>query len=209
MFGVKSVPNGVSMGRPPAKVLPSRAVWQAIQSPARARYSPFTSSAASGVFCCAVAAVAPTNRYAATSAAEILIRVRDIGTLPSTRLAAAFKRHRKASARRERGVRRRRARGKESGNRLHVVFGEKAGHDLHAVRRGSGTRTIAPAAELSADIAGAQAEQAGDRRLHAAERRAVTGRTWRHAALRITVFDQRFAAGQNFVADSRDGRRRK
>src|SRR4051794_39548430 len=40
MLDVNSVPNGVGMARPPANVLPSGALWQAMQSPARARYSP-------------------------------------------------------------------------------------------------------------------------------------------------------------------------
>ena len=56
MFGVNIVPNGVAIGRPPANSLPPRTVWQAIQSPARARYSPcFTSAALSA----GVAAIAP------------------------------------------------------------------------------------------------------------------------------------------------------
>src|SRR3979490_125980 len=41
------VPIGVAMGRPPAKGVPPLAVWQATQSPARARYSPFLISASS------------------------------------------------------------------------------------------------------------------------------------------------------------------
>src|SRR5271163_1397377 len=48
MLDVYSVPNGVGIGRPPAKSLPSGAVWQAMQSPARARYCPFAISAESG-----------------------------------------------------------------------------------------------------------------------------------------------------------------
>ncbi|CAM8791561.1 hypothetical protein NCM_05191 [Burkholderia pseudomallei] len=46
MFGVYIVPNGVAIGRPPANGLPPRTVWHAIQSPTRARYSPFLMSAA-------------------------------------------------------------------------------------------------------------------------------------------------------------------
>jgi hypothetical protein len=80
------VPNGVFIGRPPAKVLPSRAVWQAMQSPARARYSPFFNSAAS----CALACVTPiSNNMAAkagSSAFKVLGMLRD---LLSVRLAAA------------------------------------------------------------------------------------------------------------------------
>jgi hypothetical protein len=34
------VPNGVAIGRPPANRAPPGSVWQAMQSPARARYSP-------------------------------------------------------------------------------------------------------------------------------------------------------------------------
>src|SRR5277367_4889176 len=48
MLDVYSVPNGVGIGRPPAKSLPSGAVWQAMQSPARARYSPSAISEESG-----------------------------------------------------------------------------------------------------------------------------------------------------------------
>src|SRR5882757_8436999 len=138
-----------------------------MQSPARARYSPFASTAVSGVFCCAIAAPAPDSRTAA-SASENLLRVRGIITLPSTRLAAAFKRHRKASTRRKGRILRRRARGEQGGNRLHIVLGEKTRYDLHAIRRGRGARAVAPAAELAADVTRAQAKQAGDRRLHAA-----------------------------------------
>ncbi len=58
-------------------------------------------------------------------------------------------------------------------NGLDVVLGQKACNDLHAVRRGGGSGAVAPAAELRADIAGAQAEQTGYRRLHAAEARAM------------------------------------
>ena len=42
---------------------------------------------------------------------------------------------------------------------LDVVFGQEAGDDLHAVGRRRGPRAVAPAAELRADVAGAQAEQ--------------------------------------------------
>src|SRR5471032_192229 len=56
MFGVYMVPNGVSMGRPPANVFPPRTVWQAIQSPARARYSP---RLISSVWSAGTAATAP------------------------------------------------------------------------------------------------------------------------------------------------------
>src|SRR5688500_11314693 len=34
------LPNGVAIARPPAKSLPVGSLWQAVQSPARARYSP-------------------------------------------------------------------------------------------------------------------------------------------------------------------------
>src|SRR6478735_1696826 len=56
MFGVNIVPNGVAIGRPPANSLPPRTVWHAIQSPARARYSPCLTSAALSP---GVAAMAP------------------------------------------------------------------------------------------------------------------------------------------------------
>src|SRR6201999_2077032 len=81
MFGVYSVPNGVAMGRPPAKVLPPRTVWQAIQSPARARYSPRLISSAWSVGVAATAppewklsppdqSTAPAARAATTTAEE-------------------------------------------------------------------------------------------------------------------------------------------
>src|ERR1700676_5186371 len=43
-FEVYSVPNGVGMARPPANSLPPGAVWQATQSPAWARYSPWAAA---------------------------------------------------------------------------------------------------------------------------------------------------------------------
>src|ERR1700761_7645592 len=59
MFGEYSVPNGVSMARPPPNVLPRGAVWHATQSPARARYSPriTISGRVSGAFAAVPAAV--------------------------------------------------------------------------------------------------------------------------------------------------------
>src|SRR5260370_36538050 len=42
---VKIVPNGVAIGRPPANKAPPGFVWQAMQSPARARYSPLVTRA--------------------------------------------------------------------------------------------------------------------------------------------------------------------
>ncbi|MCY1175448.1 hypothetical protein D9M73_156880 [compost metagenome] len=61
-----TVPIGVSIGNPPAKGLPSLAVWQATQSPARARYSPRRTCASSFATACA-AAPAPSTRVAINS----------------------------------------------------------------------------------------------------------------------------------------------
>ena len=56
------MPNGVGIALPPAKMLPSGAVWQAMQSPARARYSPRAKmfSLPGPAFCCA-RALEPTT----------------------------------------------------------------------------------------------------------------------------------------------------
>src|SRR5215813_12462450 len=115
-----------------------------MQSPARARYSPLASVAASGAFCCASAAVASSDAAKVTSS----FRVRGMFTLPSTRLTAAFKRHRQAPARRKGRILWRRPRGKIGSHRFHVVFGEQPGDDLHAIGRGRGTGPVTPAAEL-------------------------------------------------------------
>src|SRR6185369_2066075 len=131
-----------------------------MQSPARARYSPFASVAASGVFCCAIAVVA--NSVAANATIDPF-RVRGIFTLPSSRLAAAFKRHGQAPARRKGRILRRRTRGKIGGDRLDVVFAQEPRYELHAVGHGGRARAVAPAAKLPADVGGTQAEQAGDR----------------------------------------------
>ena len=79
------MPNGVFIGRPPANSLPSRAVWQAMQSPARARYSPLRDqSAAFGV--AAAAPIAATRRSAARNepdAGSSVFKVRGICTIAS------------------------------------------------------------------------------------------------------------------------------
>ncbi|MGY3649439.1 hypothetical protein ACVWW2_004730 [Bradyrhizobium sp. LM4.3] len=54
------VPNGVGMAWPPANRRPSGAVWQAVQSPARARYSPRAMT--SLLLSCACATVVSTAR---------------------------------------------------------------------------------------------------------------------------------------------------
>ena len=105
---------------------------------------------------------------------------------------------------RRRRVCRRRPRRQTGRDRLDVVLGQEAGDDLHAVRRRRGPRAVAPAAELRADVAGAQAEQAGDRRLHAAE---ASGRgSWRRPECRAAdrpCVRSDLAARQDFVADGR------
>src|SRR5689334_3866934 len=119
-----------------------------MQSPARARYSPFARAAASGVVCCAIAVVA--NKAAASTMTNFF-RVSGIVTLPSPRLAAAFKRHRQAPARRKGRVLRRRTRGKIGGYCLYVVFGQQACDDLHAIGRGGRACAVAPATKLRTD----------------------------------------------------------
>src|SRR3954468_8178230 len=77
MLEVKIVPNGVFIGSPPAKILPSRAVWQAMQSPARARYSPLAITAAS----CAKAGNGPVSNQVARKAASRACKVLGIRTI--------------------------------------------------------------------------------------------------------------------------------
>src|SRR6185503_5842976 len=155
-----------------------------MQSPARARYSPFAIRAASW----AGAGAAPISSHAARKAGSRAFKVLGIGTIsPSVRLAAADNRHRQAAALGKGRVRWRRPRRQKSRNGLDVVFGQKAGNDLHAVRRRGGPGAITPAAELRADITGAQAEQTGYRRLHATEGRTVATGAGRHAALRVAI----------------------
>src|SRR5882757_1007872 len=176
-----------------------------MQSPARARYSPFAIRAAS----CAVAGDAPIASHAARKAGSRAFKVLGIGAIsPSVRLAAADKRHRQAAALGKGRIRWRGTRRQKRRNGLDVVFGQKAGNDLHAVRRSGGSGAVAPAAELRADVTGAQAEQPGYRRLHAAERRAVATGAGRNAALRVAIDGNRFAARDDLLADGRDSRRR-
>jgi len=51
----------------------------------------------------------------------------------------------------------------------HVVLRQQARDDLHAIGGERGPRAVAPAAELAADIGRAQAKQARDAGLHAAQ----------------------------------------
>ncbi|MNT50628.1 hypothetical protein D3C72_1875570 [compost metagenome] len=70
------MPSGESMPRPPAKGLPPLAVWQAIQSPARDRYSPCLIICASfdaGVPSAANAALATRAEKAATMVCLIIV----------------------------------------------------------------------------------------------------------------------------------------
>src|SRR4029453_3205506 len=176
-----------------------------MESPARARYSPLASRAAS----CAVAGAAPIASHAARKAGSRAFKVLGTGTIsPSVRLAAAGKRHRQAGALGKRRVRWRGSRRQEGRNGLDVVFGQKARNDLHAVRRSGSPGAVTPAAELRADVAGAQAEQTGYRRLHASESRTVATGAGRHAALRVAIDGNRFAACENLVADGGNSGRR-
>src|SRR3954452_14125010 len=177
-----------------------------MQSPARARYSPFAIRAAS----CAVAGDAPIASHAARKAGSRAFKVLGIGAIsPSVRLAAADNRHRQAAALGQGKISPRWTRRQKSRNGLDVVLRQKAGNDLHAVRRRGGPGAVTPAAELRADVTGAQAEQPGYRRLHAAERRAVATGAGRNAALRVAIDGNRFAARENLFADSGNRGRRK
>src|ERR1700710_1875812 len=64
------------MGRPPANVLPPRTVWQAIQSPARARYSPRLINSVWSAGTAATAPpewkVSPPDQSAAAAAAAVM-----------------------------------------------------------------------------------------------------------------------------------------
>src|SRR5258708_28720523 len=112
-----------------------------MQSPARARYSPLAIRAAS----CAVAGDAPIASHAARKAGSRAFKVLGIGAIsPSVRLAAADKRHRQAAALGKGRIRWRGTRRQKSRNGLDVVFGQKAGNDLHAVRRSGGSGALAP-----------------------------------------------------------------
>src|SRR5438132_2672454 len=84
MFDEKIVPNGVGTGRPPAKFLPPRTVWQSLQLPIAARSRPRLTRAASkasgpggstaaiaGRHTIAKAAAAPPSSTTATMLATI------------------------------------------------------------------------------------------------------------------------------------------
>src|SRR6185436_3613319 len=127
---------------------------------------------------------------------------------PSVRLAAADNRHWQAAALGKGRVSWRRSRRQKGRNGLDVIFGQKACNDLHAVRRSGGPCAVAPAAELRADVTGAQTQQARYRGLHATEGRAVAAGAGRNAALRIAVDGNRFAAREDVLADGGNGGRR-
>src|SRR5580704_9222706 len=136
------VPNGVAIARPPENSAPPGLVWQAMQSPARARYSPFAITAASS----ARAAVAPSSMASST--------IPRIVTTPiSVRLAAARQRHWQRALGQRRRVRRDRPRrypGRDGGD---VGLGQAAGDGLHAVGRDRAPRAIAKRPQLRADVA--------------------------------------------------------
>src|SRR3954447_11488597 len=84
MLEEKIVPNGVGTGRPPAKFLPPRTVWQSLQLPIAASSRPFLMRAAAkdcaaggsiaasaGRQAIAKAAAAPTTRATAAMLATI------------------------------------------------------------------------------------------------------------------------------------------
>src|ERR1700754_3633846 len=82
------VPNGVGTGRPPAKALPPRTVWQSLQLPSAARSRPLLTRAGSndcgaggsiadiaGRQATANAATTPLSTSAITTPAIIFVRV--------------------------------------------------------------------------------------------------------------------------------------
>src|SRR5471032_2902784 len=154
MFGVNMVPNGVAIGRPPANCLPPRTVWQAIQSPARARYSPFLIRSA---WSAGVAAIAeplcrlslPDQRTGTSAAAAATTTAeranKDLRfiwwSLPALlRFAAARKRSLQRAGRSRHWVLRCLLRGKPRSNGVHVFVGQTRGDGVHAIRRDSVTR---------------------------------------------------------------------
>src|SRR6516162_3601911 len=93
MFDEYIVPKGVAIARPPANRAPPGFVWQATQSPARARYSPLVTRAWSSA-CAAVAdrRAEPDNSTNAARASSH--GSRSIRTAPlSVCFAAAAERH--------------------------------------------------------------------------------------------------------------------
>src|SRR5271157_3609290 len=84
MLDVYSVPNGVGIGRPPANSAPPGFVWQAMQSPARARYSPLAINAASSAR--AAAARQASSQHARSVGTQVLRQLRitpsQFGSLP-------------------------------------------------------------------------------------------------------------------------------
>ena len=81
------------------------------------------------------------------------------------------------------------------------------GDNLHAVGLRRGARSIAPCAELGADIIRAQAQKAWNCGLHAREMRAVAARTGGYVVGRITMRNEGLAPLEHALADSGNSRR--
>src|ERR1700722_17281635 len=172
MFVEYSVPNGVGIARPPANNASPGLVWQAMQSPARARYSPFAISDWSS----ARAVARP-----ATSRSSVSVWRSPTVSSPSVRFAAASERHCQRALWDGRGVGRNGQRCQPGGDRGHIAFGQARSNDLHAVRCGCRTRTVAEGTELRADVTRPQTHEARDGYLHAGQLGTMTARASRNA----------------------------
>src|SRR5436309_5720153 len=182
------------MARPPAKIRPSGAVWQAMQSPARARYSPRVTTSVR--LSCAWATVPVEAR-----SRRGRIRHADLIDPSSVRLAAAGEGRDVGALRYRRRVLRSGARRKESRNRRDVRFGQMARNDLHAVRSLRRASPVAPRPKLRADVVRTQAKQSRDGRLHASERRSMAARARGDLARRVSPGHQGLAVPQHVLAD--------
>src|ERR1700722_12969666 len=187
------------MARPPAKIRPSGAVWQAMQSPARARYSPRATM--SSRRSCAPADVASVSRaMTAVGSFTPILSASSVG------LAAATERQRVGTLRHGRRVDGRGTRGEPGGDRGDVGFGETARDVLHAVGRLGGACTVAPRAELGADVIRAQPQKTWNARLHACQCGTMATDARRDRTRRVAVHHEGFAVRQNLGIDVAEGR---
>src|SRR5678815_1145421 len=153
-------PNGIVMTRPPANCLPPGSVWQATQSPARARYSPLlivcvvgsaaTAPGATGrypgmKYRSAASAISATNA-AATRKIRVARRIADL------HLATASLRHLLEIGRGRGRVGRRVLRGEPRRHRVDVRFGQSFGDALHAIGWRRLPVSAPPPRELRGDV---------------------------------------------------------